>query len=125
MKMTLSKEFEFDSAHNLIDYHGKCENLHGHTYQLRVTLLGTPSEESGKSGMILDFGILKSVVKEKVISKLDHAYLNDIVPQSTAENLSLWIWQQLEEELHGENYELYEIKLWETKTSFVTLQKDN
>ena len=47
MKLYLSKEFNFDSAHNLIHYHGKCENLHGHTYKLKVTLSGTPDAHDG------------------------------------------------------------------------------
>jgi len=119
--MTLSKDFTFDSAHNLVHYHGKCENLHGHTYRLRVTLYGKPA---GAEAMILDFGILKKIVHEKVIDRIDHAYLNEFVPQSTAENLSVWIWNELEKPLDGPNYRLEEIRLWETATSFVTLRRD-
>ncbi|HDQ15090.1 MAG TPA: 6-carboxytetrahydropterin synthase QueD [Sediminispirochaeta sp.] len=118
--MYVSKEFKFDAAHNLVEYHGKCESLHGHTYRLRVSLKGSP----GADGMILDFGILKRIVKEEVLTKLDHGYLNDVVPQSSTENLSLWIWERLEPKLQGENYRLDEIVLWETETSFVTLRAD-
>ncbi len=114
--MLLSKEFKFDSAHNLIEYHGKCENLHGHTYRLRVTIEGTP----GDDGMVLDYGILKSIVKEKIIRRTDHHYLNDIVPQSTTENLVMWMWTELYKPLSSTLYHLYEIMLWETETSFVT-----
>ncbi|MBQ6981656.1 MAG: 6-carboxytetrahydropterin synthase, partial [Synergistaceae bacterium] len=49
--MLLCKDFTFDAAHNLVDYHGKCERLHGHTYRLRVVLEGEPDAE----GMIMDF----------------------------------------------------------------------
>lgn len=118
MQMFVSKDFKFDAAHNIVDYHGKCETLHGHTYRLRITLQGSPADD----GMILDFTILKKKVKEKVVDRLDHSYLNDIVPQSTTENMAQWIWRELAEELKGENYELYEIILWETDTSFVTLR---
>ncbi len=114
--MLLSKEFKFDSAHNLVEYHGKCEKLHGHTYRLRVTIEGSV----GKDGMILDYGILKQIVNEKIISMVDHNYLNDIVPQSTTENLVVWMWERLSGPLTSDNYKLYEIKLWETETSFVT-----
>ena len=107
MKMFINKEFKFDSAHNLVEYNGKCENLHGHTYRLRITLEG----ERAAGDMIIDFVELKKIVKERVVDKLDHAYLNDIIPQSTAENISLWIWDQLESELKGPNYRLYEINL--------------
>ena len=70
--MLLSKEFVFDAAHNLIHYHGKCEKLHGHTYRLKVVLEGQPDSE----GMIMDFIDLSRIVKELVISQLDHAYIN-------------------------------------------------
>ncbi|MBP6333296.1 MAG: 6-carboxytetrahydropterin synthase, partial [Aminivibrio sp.] len=49
--MLLRKEFTFDAAHNLVEYHGKCERLHGHTYRLAVVLKGSPDRE----GMIADF----------------------------------------------------------------------
>ena len=74
--MLLRKEFTFDAAHNLIHYHGKCEALHGHTYRLAVVLEGVPDAE----GMILDFCELSSLVKERVVSRLDHSYINDIIP---------------------------------------------
>jgi 6-pyruvoyltetrahydropterin/6-carboxytetrahydropterin synthase len=115
MKMFLTKVFKFDSAHNLVEYHGKCEELHGHTYRLEITIEGTP----GKEGMILDYGIIKSIVKEKIINRFDNRYLNDIVPQSTTENLVMWIWDELKGALEGENYKLYQIKLNETETNFV------
>ncbi|MFP4490783.1 MAG: 6-carboxytetrahydropterin synthase QueD [Spirochaetaceae bacterium] len=118
MDMYVSKEFKFDAAHNIVEYQGKCESLHGHTYRLRVSLKGSPADD----GMILDFGLLKNIVKEEVLSTLDHSYLNDIVAQSTTENMIQWIWQRLEPRLKGENYHLDEIVLWETETSFVTLR---
>ena len=118
---TISKEFTFDAAHNLVNYKGKCENLHGHTYRLRVTLMGTVDE---KSGMIMDFGDLKSIVKERVVDRLDHNYLNNISPLSTAENIIHWIWNEIEAPLKAENRRLYEIVLWETATSFITLRAE-
>ena len=119
MKLFLSQEFKFDSAHNLINYRGKCEKLHGHTYRLRVTLTGTADPESG---MLMDFGFLKERVMELVIDRLDHSYINDTVKISTAENIAGWIWETLEGPLHGGTYELYEVTLWETETSSVTLR---
>ncbi|MCL4407877.1 MAG: 6-carboxytetrahydropterin synthase QueD [Thermotogae bacterium] len=114
--MLISKEFKFDAAHNLVNYHGKCERLHGHTYRLRVTLEGTPD----KDGMILDFTELKKTVNDLVVSKLDHSYINDTIAQPSAENISLWVWKMLETSLSGPNYRLYEIIVWETEDSFVT-----
>ncbi len=118
--MFVSKEFTFDAAHQIVDYNGKCEKLHGHTYRLRVSLKG----ERAADGMVLDFAVLKQTVQEKVLSRLDHGFLNDIDAQSTTENIAVWIWEQLEAPLRGEKYRLYEIVLWETATSFVTLRED-
>ena len=117
--MLLSKEFVFDAAHNLIHYHGKCEKLHGHTYRLKVVLEGQPDSE----GMIMDFIELSRIVKELVISQLDHAYINDLIEQPSAENIALWIWQKLDDNLRRDNCNLYEIHLWETATSCVILNK--
>ncbi len=108
--MLIVKEFTFDAAHRLLNYDGPCSNLHGHTYKLQIVLSGPVQ----KNGMVIDFVDLKRIVTEKVISKLDHKFINKIISQSTAENISIWIWKQLEKKLP-----LYEIKLWETATSFV------
>jgi len=121
--MFISKEFKFDAAHNLINYNGKCEKLHGHTYKLKVTLIGNISSNKNNSGMIIDFSLLKKIVDEKVIEVLDHNYINNIIQQPTAENLIMWIWNILEKEFKSPNYELYELTLWETETSSVTLRK--
>ena len=119
--MFISKDFKFDAAHNLVHYHGKCEKLHGHTYRLRVVLEGTPDSE----GMIIDFIELKQIVKDKVISRLDHAYINDIIPQPSAENIAVWIWREIAESVKRENCELYEVHVWETETSCVTVGRSD
>jgi len=109
--MIITKIFKFDSAHKLNNYKGDCANLHGHTYTLYISVKG----EVNKNGFVLDFKDLKDIVKEKVISKLDHILINDVIAQPTAENICLWIWKQLISKL-----ELYEIKLYETSDSYVT-----
>jgi 6-pyruvoyltetrahydropterin/6-carboxytetrahydropterin synthase len=111
----LIKEFKFDAAHNLVSYKGKCEKLHGHTYRLVVVLEGVPDREE----MIMDFLELKEIVNEKVLKKLDHSYINDILKQPSAENIAVWVWQQLEEGVRRENCRLYEVQVWETETSGV------
>lgn len=119
--MLLTKDFTFDAAHNLINYHGKCERLHGHTYKLRVVVEGTPDSE----GMIIDFIELKAIVKERILSRLDHSYINEIIPQPSAENIALWIWNELEESVNRENCKLYEIHVWETADSRVILRRED
>ena len=119
--MLLTKDFVFDAAHNLINYHGKCEKLHGHTYKLRVVLEGQPDSE----GMIMDFVELSSLVKQKIISRLDHAYLNEIISQPSAENIALWVWNELRDSLTRENCKLYEIHIWETANSRVIVREED
>ena len=119
--MLLAKDFTFDAAHNLVNYHGKCERLHGHTYKLRVVVEGTPDSE----GMIIDFIELKAIVKEKILSRLDHSYINDIITQPSAENIAVWIWAELEESVRRENCSLYEIHVWETTDSRVILRRED
>ncbi|HIU64572.1 MAG TPA: 6-carboxytetrahydropterin synthase QueD [Candidatus Avacidaminococcus intestinavium] len=111
--MILIKEFEFDAAHYLPEYHGKCEKLHGHTYKLVVKVEGKPDHE----GMIIDFIKLKELVKENVLIKLDHALINDLLAQPSAENIAVWVWQTLVPLLQAPNYKLFEVEVWETKTS--------
>ena len=119
--MLLRKEFTFDAAHNLVHYHGKCEALHGHTYRLAVTLEGFPNEE----GMILDFLELSQIVKERVVSRLDHSYINDIIPQPTAENIANWVWEQIETEVFRPNCRLSQVEIWETSTSCAVLRAED
>lgn len=114
--MYLSRDFTFDAAHRLEKYHGKCEELHGHTYKLRVTVEGDPDEE----GMVVDFLYLKKTVNELVISVLDHKYLNEIISQPTAENIAKWVWDKLKNPLSTQRYRLYEVSVWESENSFVS-----
>ncbi|MDD4004682.1 MAG: 6-carboxytetrahydropterin synthase QueD [Elusimicrobiaceae bacterium] len=118
--MILIKKFTFDAAHNLVRYKGKCERLHGHTYQLVVKLEGKPHP---RDGMVMDFTDVKALVGELVIEKLDHNYLNDTVAQSTAENLAMWIWDRLAPAFRARKLKLLEIELWETATSGIVYRK--
>ncbi|MCL5035965.1 MAG: 6-carboxytetrahydropterin synthase QueD [Chloroflexi bacterium] len=114
--MEIGREFNFDSAHKLEGYEGSCRNLHGHTYKLHVILKGDPASD----GMVMDFSKLKETVEKKVISILDHNYLNDIIPVPTAENIAVFIWKKLEADLP-----LFEIKLWESPNNWVTVRAED
>lgn len=119
--MKIQKDFTFDAAHNLTQYHGKCEKLHGHTYKLSIILEGKPDSE----GMIIDFCEISFIIKQKIISRLDHSYINDILPQPTAENIAIWIWNEIYKDFERENCRLSEIRVWETATSCVILTRDD
>ena len=137
-KIRITKEFRFEGAHALKGYDGKCRHIHGHSYALFVTVTGEPQEENDnpKTGMVMDFGELKKVVNEKIISGFDHAlilrqdaplaeelvnvYENVIVVgfQPTCENLAIHFASLLKESL-PKGCELFGIKLYETPTSYV------
>ena len=76
-KIRLTKEFRFEAAHALRGYDGPCKSIHGHSYKLTVTVSGTPlrDKESPKSGMVMDFGDLKEIIKKNIIDQLDHSLI--------------------------------------------------
>lgn len=108
--MLVSREFTFSGAHNLPDYQGKCEKLHGHTWRLRVTVKAPVAA----NGLSFDFQELGQVVNDKVISVLDHSHINEQVPQASAERIAQWIWDRLT------FLPLFEVRVWESEKSFVT-----
>ena len=113
--MLVTKEFEFDAAHNLPNYHGKCERLHGHTFRCRVTV---KAEINPADGIAFDFKAIKDVVKTRVIDQLDHTYLNDFLEHPSAENLCVYIWERCRD------LPLFEVRVWENAKSFATLRAD-
>lgn len=115
MKFRLSKTFKFDAAHKLVDYDGACANLHGHTYKLIVTVEGTPDE----TGMVMDLFDLKKIVSEKIVSKMDHCFLNDLYSQPTVENMAKDIFSKLENEFKKTKVNLFSIRLYEGEGSYV------
>ena len=74
-KIRITKHFDFETAHALYGYDGKCKNIHGHSYQLYVTVIGKPIDDAShvKNGMVLDFGDLKKIVKAEIVDVFDHA----------------------------------------------------
>ncbi len=116
--MRIGREFTFDSAHHLLNYDGACANVHGHTYHLHIMLLGKV-----KDGFVIDFKLLKEIVQEYVISKLDHKDLNKVLDfNPTAENIAVKIWEVLDpviDEVFRGRVVLERVKLYETPGSFV------
>lgn len=132
MAVTVIKEFTFDSAHQLVGHKGKCANLHGHTYKLHVALKGQPNLEKGSSdeGFVIDFTDLKKIVKEKIVDRLDHAFIAQgnepaleanrqsgaktvvLGFRTTVENMAQYIaWK-----LYQEGLPIDYVQLWETPT---------
>lgn len=122
MFATIVKEFTFDAAHKLDGHNGNCKNIHGHTYKLLVGIYGTIENQPGATndGMVLDFGDLKQVVKAEIINKLDHQFLNDILPfRTTAENIAVWMVRVLRKA----GLPIKFVKLYETPTSYVEIDE--
>lgn len=111
--MLLRRVFTFDAAHNLIEYHGKCERLHGHTYRMIVELAGSPGAED----MIVDFAEVKGIVGDLLVSKFDHSYLNDIMHQPSAENIARYAFEALDAPLRGRCHSLRSVEIFETPNS--------
>ena len=74
-KIRVTKKFTFEMAHALYGHDGACANIHGHTYHLAVTILGTAKQEPKhpKDGMVIDFTDLKKIVCREVIDRFDHS----------------------------------------------------
>lgn len=136
----ITKLFTFETGHALFGYDGKCKNVHGHSYKLSVTVIGTPITKAGevKLGMVIDFGDLKKIVKEEVVDVFDHATVfNKNTPhvalakelsdrghnvilvdyQPTSENMVIDFSKKIASRL-PENIKLHSLKLQETDTSY-------
>ena len=74
-KIRITKQFNFETGHALFGYDGKCKNVHGHSYKLSVTVIGSPITDRSnvKYGMVIDFSDLKKIVKEDIVDIFDHA----------------------------------------------------
>jgi len=116
-------EADFSSGHYLRNYHGKCENPHGHNYKVRMTLAGAALDESG---LLLDFRQLKQVLRP-VIDRIDHQMLNDLEPftmlNPSAENIAKYFYDQAKQQLDGMTLGRVRVKectIWETDTTTAT-----
>lgn len=131
MKVYITRKVHFNSAHKMSNPNwdkakneavfGKCanENWHGHNYVLEVTVAGKPDPETG---YLIDLGVLKGIIEERVLSKVDHKNLNldvdfmsGVIPSS--ENFCVAIWNQLEP--HIPSGKLFSVKLYETERNLV------
>jgi 6-pyruvoyltetrahydropterin/6-carboxytetrahydropterin synthase len=118
--MQVTKRFRFEAAHHLPGYPGKCARPHGHGYRLDVTVEGPVRAD----GLVFDFYDLKRLVNERVVERLDHRDLNELMPVPSAENIALWIRDQLRA-VSFDGAQLLEIRLYETDDAWVTLPRDD
>ncbi len=118
----ISVEETFAAAHNLRGYKGKCEELHGHNYKVRVTLAGN---ELDATGLLCDFVHVKQAI-QAVIRLLDHKYLNELPPFDTvnpsAENIARYIYDETTKQLQppSNGAGIASIQVWETDAASAT-----
>lgn len=136
----ITKQFSFETGHALYGYDGKCKNVHGHSYRLDVTVIGTPISDTDnvKFGMVIDFSDLKKIVKEEIVDVFDHATVfNKNTPhvelakeladrghnvllvnyQPTSEMMVIDFAEKIRQRLPND-VKLHSLKLQETATSF-------
>jgi len=107
-------EADFAAAHFLADFHGKCENLHGHNYRVLAHVRGDTLDAGG---MLIDFGVLKGALRE-VCGRLDHSNLNDLPVfrnNPSAERIARYIFEEIKKILP--DVPLRAVDVYETPTS--------
>jgi len=118
----VSVEETFAAGHALRGYKGKCENVHGHNYRVRVTLEGA---NLNPAGLLYDFVHLKQVI-QGVIRSLDHKFLNEQPPFDTinpsAENIARYFYEQASEQLGqaANGARLASVTVWESDSTAAT-----
>jgi len=133
MPITITKQFRFEAAHVLPDHKGKCQNHHGHSYVLEVTVTGPIQSAGSERGMILDFGRLTTIWKTYLEPSLDHEFLNESIPDvyPTAENLAGWLFRMFARYVEPQDEEdedsfcsVVSVELWETASGSAKVTRD-
>jgi 6-pyruvoyltetrahydropterin/6-carboxytetrahydropterin synthase len=120
----VSVDESFAAAHNLRGYKGKCEDLHGHNYKVRVTLEGP---ELDSVGLLYDFVHLKQII-QSVIRSLDHKYLNELPPfealNPSAENIARHIHEEASRQMRQtpQGARIASVTVWETDVTSATFR---
>ena len=111
---------EFSAAHNLRNFRGKCEALHGHNWKVEVVVSGRDLDESG---VVLDFAEVKAATSE-IMSEIDHRYLNDlpffIENNPSSENIARYIFRRLQEKIDNDRVRIKRVTAWESQDACAT-----
>ena len=111
---------QFAGAHQLRDFHGECEMLHGHNWKIEVFVTGN---KLGKDGLLMDFALIKEATK-KVLKELDHRFLNELEPFRTvnpsSENIARYTYECLGQELNSETARVNRVTAWESDSACAT-----
>jgi 6-pyruvoyltetrahydropterin/6-carboxytetrahydropterin synthase len=111
---------QFAAAHQLREFHGKCEQLHGHNWKVEVYVTG---DQLGKDGLLIDFRMVKKAT-EKVLNELDHKFLNELEPfrpiNPSSENIARYVYESLDQELTNGNVKVSKVTAWESDSACAT-----
>lgn len=114
----------FAAAHNLINYQGDCENLHGHNWKVEVTVA---AKELDKAGLGIDFKILKRETN-RILDLLDHKYLNEIEhfrkTSPSSENIACFLFGELGKCLNSSNVTVEKVNVWESEYACASYSAD-
>lgn len=117
----LTVRSEFAAGHALRHYEGKCEKTHGHNFAVELVVEGDSLHE--KTELLVDFKVLKTALKQ-VLDSIDHCVLNECPPfdslNPSSENLSRYIWQQLEKPVQQQGVRLYSVTVSEKAAQSAT-----
>jgi 6-pyruvoyltetrahydropterin/6-carboxytetrahydropterin synthase len=117
---TLCVKDSFSAAHRLEDYHGKCEELHGHNFLVEALFEG---KNLDTCGMAIDFKILKDYLKD-ILGGLDHKYINDVPffkkRASSSEYLAMYVYGELKRKVGNGPVRLTEVRVWESETAWAS-----
>jgi 6-pyruvoyltetrahydropterin/6-carboxytetrahydropterin synthase len=113
-------ETHFSAAHRLRQYNGECERLHGHNWDVKVSVA---SEKLDDLGMVMDFRELKDETK-KLMDKFDHRYLNEVPPfteiNPTTENIARYIFDELSAAVNTDPVKISKVTVWESPTCYAS-----
>ena len=113
-------ETHFSSAHRLRQYEGECERLHGHNWNVRISVA---SEELDDLGMVIEFKELKQATKT-LMDRFDHQYLNEVPPftelNPTTENIARYIFDELSKTINTNLIKVHKVAVWESPNSYAS-----
>ncbi len=141
--ITVTKIFRFEMGHAIHGYEGMCKYIHGHSYVLHVSVksLSENIEPIQSPGFVIDFKLLKKIVNEKIIQKLDHTlvlssqYLKEHPNAGTGQNLLIWDYEPSAEnilffikneikDVLSPHFQIVRLRLWETSESYAEWEND-
>ena len=111
---------QFAAAHQLREYEGRCENLHGHNWKIEVCVAGRQLE---RTGLLIDFKVIKEATN-RILDELDHKFLNELdafkTMNPTSENIARLLFESLSRELNTDDLRVATVTAWESDSACAT-----